>query len=192
MTDTQGSVNPIVSGARARDVLKRTMPLAILEEHVSCDELTVVIDRSELVAVVKLLRDHHEALYTLPVLVTAVDYPDREPDLPRFDVVYVLRSLSFNDSVQIIVRVTEKDPHVPTLEDVYAGMDWHERETFDLFGIVFDGHHDLKRILLPNDWEGYPLRKDYISFGEPVAFTHNIDWASQEAQRPDTMPGEMK
>ncbi len=192
MTDTQEASAAIFAGTRARDLLKRTMPNALLEEHVSCNERTVVIDRSDLVAVVKLLRDHHEALYNLPVLVTAVDYPDREPDLPRFDVVYVLRSLSFNDVIQIVVRVTEKDPHVPTLEDVYAGMDWHERETYDLFGIVFDGHHDLKRILLPSDWEGHPLRKDYISFGEPVAFTHNLDWALQESQRPDTMPGEME
>lgn len=192
MTEGREAAVSEVAGSRARDLLRRLMPASILEEHESCSELTLVVDRSELVEVVKLLRDHHEALYNLPVLVTAVDYPDREPDLPRFDVVYVFRSLPFNDVVQIVVRVTEQDPHVPTLEDLFAGMDWHERETFDLFGIVFDGHHDLKRILLPSDWEGHPLRKDYISFGEPVAFTHNLDWALQEAQRPDTMPGEME
>jgi NADH-quinone oxidoreductase subunit C len=125
----------------------------------------------------------------MPLFVTAVDWPDREPEAPRFDVVYQLRSLRFNDVCRLVVQVSEEHPHVPTLEKVFAGMDWHERECYDLLGIIFDGHHDLQRILMPDDWEGHPLRKDYVSFGEPVAFTHNIDWALPAQERPPGMPG---
>jgi NADH-quinone oxidoreductase subunit C len=121
--------------------------------------------------------------------VTAVDWPDREPDAPRFDVVYQLRSMRHNDVIRLVVQVPEDDPRVPTLEGVFAGMDWHEREAYDLIGIQFEGHHDLRRILLPDDWDGHPLRKDYVSFGEPIAFTHNLEWALPAQERPPEMPG---
>ena len=129
-----------------------------------------------------------KAAYTTPVFVTAVDWPDREPAEPRFDVVYMLRSLQYNDVCRLIVQVTEDDPNVPTLERVFAGMDWHERECYDLLGITFTGHHDLKRILLPTDWDGHPLRKDYASFGEPIAFTHNLEWALPARSARGTCP----
>ena len=119
----------------------------------------------------------------------AVDWPDREN---RFEVVYQFRSMTFNDVCRLTVRLKEDDPHVPTLEKVFPGMDWLERECFDLSGIIFDGHHDLRRILLPDDWEGHPLRKDYISFGEPIAFTHNLEWALPARERPTQMPGETR
>jgi NADH-quinone oxidoreductase subunit C len=146
----------------------------------------VFVAREHLVDAVRLLRDDPDSAYSLPICVTAVDFLDREP---RFDVVYQLRSLMYNDVCRLVVQVTEDDPSVPTLEGVMAGMDWHERETYDLLGIQFTGHHDLRRILLPDDWEGHPLRKDYVSFGEPVAFTHNITWALPMSERPDDMPG---
>lgn len=148
--------------------------------------------RERLVEACRLLRDHPDGRYRLPQFVTAVDWPDREPEEPRFDVVYQLRSLHHNDWCRLIVQVTEDDPTVPSLERVFAGMDWLEREAYDLLGIAFEGHHDLRRILLPQDWEGHPLRKDYTSFGEPVAFTHNIDWALPAAERPPAMPGESR
>lgn len=152
-------------------------------------EVAVVIAREYLVRTMVLLRDHPDTLYKVPLLVTAVDWPDREPEAPRFDVVYQLRSLHHNDDCRLIVQVTEAAPELPSIERVFAGMDWHERETFDLFGIEFVDHHDLQRILLPDDWDGHPLRKDYASFGEPVAFTHNLEWALPAAERPRDMPG---
>ena len=166
-----------MSGARAADLLERELPAAVRRRDSGFGEVTVWVDRADLVAVCTLLRDHPDAAYTTPVFVTAVDWPDREPAEPRFDVVYMLRSLQHNDVCRLIVQVTEDDPNVPTLEGVFAGMDWHERECYDLIGITFTGHHDLKRILLPTDWDGHPLRKDYASFGEPIAFTHNLEWA---------------
>jgi NADH-quinone oxidoreductase subunit C len=173
-------------------LLARELPDAIVgvEEHAG--EVTVVVRVEHLVGALTLLRDHADGLFRLPLFVTAVDWPDREPALPRYDVVYQLRSLKYNDECRLVVRVPEDAPRVPTTERVFAGMDWHERETFDLFGIEFVGHHDLHRILLPEDWIGHPLRKDYVSFGEPIAFTHNLEWALPAAERPRDMPGETR
>jgi NADH-quinone oxidoreductase subunit C len=179
-------------GRRAADLLARELPDALVrtEEHV--DEVTVYVHLEHLIGALILLRDHGDGLYRLPLFVTAVDWPDREPAVPRYDVVYQLRSLHHNDECRLVVQVPEDAPHVPSAERVFAGMDWHERETFDLFGIEFVGHHDLHRILLPEDWIGHPLRKDYVSFGEPVAFTHNLEWALPAAERPRDMPGESR
>jgi len=176
----------LVAGARAAQILSARLPDAVLGREEAFGEETVVVGRDHLVEAVTLLRDDPEAAYSLPLCVLAVDFPDREP---RFDVVYQLRSLLHNDVCRLVVQVAEDDASVPTLERVMPGFDWHERETFDLSGIVFSGHHDLRRLLLPDDWEGHPLRKDYVSFGEPVAFTHNITWALPESERPDEMPG---
>lgn len=181
-----------VAGARAAQLLAARLPEAVLRREEGFGEETVHVAREHLVAAMELLRDDPEGLYSLPLFVTAVDWPDREPDEPRFDVVYHLRSMHHNDVCRIVVQVPEADPSVPTLERVFPGMDWHERECFDLLGIVFTGHHDLRRILLPDDWEGHPLRRDYVSFGEPVAFTHNLQWALPMAERPADMPGGMR
>jgi NADH-quinone oxidoreductase subunit C len=179
-------------GRRAADVLARELPSAIVRVDDALGEVTVYVHADHLVRSLLLLRDDPQASYTMPLFVTAVDWPDREPAAPRFDVVYQLRSLQFNDDCRLIVQVTEAAPQVPSAELVFAGMDWHERETFDLLGIEFTGHHDLQRILLPHDWVGHPLRKDYVSFGEPIAFTHNLEWALPAAERPRDMPGDTR
>jgi NADH-quinone oxidoreductase subunit C len=121
----------------------------------------------------------------MAVCMTCIDWPER--DL-RFDVVYLLRSLVHNDLAWLSVAASEST-EIPSLSSVYPGMEWQERECFDLFGITFTGHPNLTRILLPDDWEGHPLRKDYVSFGEPVAFTHNIEWALSSQDRPEYLPG---
>jgi len=190
MTDLEESSGPHpAAGTRALDLLRRELPDAVLADEESFGEVTIRVGRDHLVRVARLLRDHDEARYDLPLFVTAVDWPDREPDVPRFDVVYQLRSMQHNDVIRLVVQVPGDDPRVPTLEGVFAGMDWHEREAYDLIGIQFEGHHDLRRILLPDDWDGHPLRKDYASFGEPIAFTHNLEWALPAQERPDDMPG---
>jgi NADH-quinone oxidoreductase subunit C len=181
-----------MSGGRAGDVLERELPGAVLRREIEAGQEIVWLSRDQLVAACTLLRDDLETQYRMPLFVTAIDHPDREPERPRFDVIYQLRSLQYNDVCRLVVQVTEDDPSVPTLEGVFAGMDWHEREAYDLLGIIFTGHHNLKRILLPDDWEGHPLRKDYVSFGEPVAFTHNLEWALPAQERPRDMPGESR
>jgi NADH-quinone oxidoreductase subunit C len=188
-TTTAGASARPLTGARAAQLLAARLPEAVLRREEGFGEETIVVTRDRLLAAATLLRDDADGLYTLPITVTAVDWPDREPDEPRFDVVYLLRSLMHNDVCRLVVQVTEDDAWVPTMEKLFAGMDWHERECWDLYGIDFRGHHDLLRILLPDDWEGHPLRKDYVSFGEPVAFTHNLQWALPMAERPADMPG---
>jgi len=82
--------------------------------------------------------------------------------LDRFEVVYHLASLSHGHRIVLKAIVPRDDPHIASVAAIYPTANWHERETYDLMGIVFDGHPDLRRILLPDDWEGHPLRKDYV------------------------------
>jgi NADH-quinone oxidoreductase subunit C len=117
------------------------------------------------------LRDEHE--FALLSALTAVDYwPQQEP---RFHVVYQLTSLAQNLSIQLRVPVAATSPVVPTVSGVFACANWRERELWDMFGIRFDGHPDLRRILMPADWEGHPLRKDYPLGYEEPQFTFNFE-----------------
>ncbi len=92
--------------------------------------------------------------------ITAVDYPEREPEEPRFEVLLIVRSMQSGQRIRVKTRV-EDGKSLPTLEKIWAGADWGEREIFDMFGIKFEGHHDLRRILLYEEFVGHPLRKDY-------------------------------
>ena len=106
--------------------------------------------------------------------ITAVDHlatPVRPEPPERFEVVYQLRRLDPYAEIRVRVFVPEADPAVPSVQDLFAPANWDERETYDLFGIRFEGHPDLVRILLPDDWVGHPLRRDYPVGGEPVDFS---------------------
>ncbi len=134
-------------------------------------ETTLLIPPENIVEAARTLRDEFQ--FEMLEDVTAVDYwPDGEP---RFNVVYQVYSFDKNVRVQLRVPVGEIKPVVPTVEGIYPGANWFEREIWDLFGIVFEGHSDLRRILMPADWSGHPLRKDYPTGYEEVAFTFNIE-----------------
>jgi NADH-quinone oxidoreductase subunit C len=120
-------------------------------------EVTVVVDRGELLAALAALRDDPDLSLRFLSSVTATDHPGREP---RFWVAYELRSLEHRHRVRVKVGLPGDDPRVPSAVPLFPTADWHERETYDFFGIVFEGHPNLARILLPDGWEGYPLRKD--------------------------------
>ena len=124
---------------------------------VARDEVTVVIRREELVDALLRLRDQPDLSFGFLSSVTATDHPGKEP---RFWIVYELRSVEHAHRLRLKVGLPADDPHVPSVIRLFPTADWHERETWDLFGIVFDDHPDLDRILLPDDWEGHPLRKD--------------------------------
>lgn len=118
------------------------------------------VDASDWTAVAELLRDDPKLAFDHFIDLTAVDYPERAPTVPRFDVVLLLRSSATNARLQVKTRVGDDQP-LPTLTGVWSGTNWAEREIFDMFGIRFDGHPDLRRILMYEEFEGYPLRKDY-------------------------------
>jgi NADH-quinone oxidoreductase subunit C len=121
------------------------------------DEVTVAVGREELVDALLRLRDQPDLSFGFLSSVTATDHPGMEP---RSWIVYELRSVEHAHRLRLKVGLPADDPHVPSVTPLFPTADWHERETWDLFGIVFDGHPDLDRILLPDDWEGHPLRKD--------------------------------
>jgi NADH-quinone oxidoreductase subunit C len=134
---------------------------AVLESHSQLGDDTVVIDAPRYKEVMRLLREHAQADMNMLMDLTAVDYPDREP---RFEVVAHLYSLSRGHRLRVKARVGDIDGEVAeidTVTDIWASANWLEREVFDLFGITFAKHPDLRRILLYPEFEGHPLRKDY-------------------------------
>ncbi len=131
---------------------------AILEVYEFRGELTVVVEREHLRSAAEFLQKDSELQFNHLSDLTCVD---RFPTEPRFELNYHFLSLPRRQKVRLRVRVPGNDSVVPSLVDLWSGINWHERETFDLFGVRFDGHPDLRRILMPEDWEGYPLRKDF-------------------------------
>jgi NADH-quinone oxidoreductase subunit C len=135
------------------------------------NEIHVFARPEQIVDVISSLRDDHE--FALLSALTAVDYwPQQEP---RFHVIYQLTSIAQNLSIQVRVPVAATSPVVPTVSGVFASANWRERELWDMFGIRIDGHPDLRRILMPADWEGHPLRKDYPLGYEEPQFTFNFE-----------------
>lgn len=121
---------------------------------------TFIVPAADLLEVVKYLRD--EVGFKLFEDITAVDWLPKEP---RFQVVYHFLSLSARQPIRLKVELPGSDPRVPSLTGLFAGADWYEREVYDLFGIIFENHPELRRIEMPDDWDGHPLRKDYATTG---------------------------
>jgi len=138
--------------------LRAWNPKAIAEVMEFRGETTLVMPRELLRAAAELCREDAELRFNLLTDATCVD---RFPHEPRFELNYHLVSIPRRDKIRLKVRVSGADPVVDSLVPVWPGANWLEREIFDLFGIRFSGHPDLRRILLPDDWEGHPLRKDY-------------------------------
>lgn len=129
----------------------------IVDISVFRGDVTILIDRSAIKSICSFLKKDPEFDMNFLVDVLGVDYL---PRVPRFEVVYHLYSISKKHRVRVKARVGENET-VPSVTGIWAGADWPEREAYDMFGIVFDGHPNLKRIYLPQEWEGFPLRKDY-------------------------------
>jgi NADH-quinone oxidoreductase subunit C len=131
-------------------------------------EITFHVRREDLATVARLLRDDPALRFELLSSVSGVHYPhDVGAEL---HVAYHLASMTWNRRIRVEVSAPEGDAHVPSLVATYPTADWHERETFDMYGIVFDGHPALTRILMPDDWPGHPQRKDYPLGGVPVEY----------------------
>ncbi|OBI16044.1 NADH-quinone oxidoreductase subunit C [Mycobacterium sp. E2497] len=132
------------------------------------DELTLHVRREKLVAVAQRLRDEPELRFEMCLGVSGVHYPNETGR--ELHAVYPLQSITHNRRVRLEVAAPDGDPHIPSLFGVYPTCDWHERETYDFFGIIFDGHPSLTRIEMPDDWHGHPQRKDYPLGGIPVEY----------------------
>lgn len=146
--DPEGLVNKI----------KNKLPEAVMETARFRDETTLRIRPQDILSVCRFLRDEPDCSFDYLVDLCGVDHLPREP---RFEVVYLLRSLKTKELLRLKVSLPGISPKISSVFSVWKAADWMEREAFDLFGIAFEGHPDLRRILLTPDWEGHPLRKDY-------------------------------
>ncbi|MHA3948522.1 NADH-quinone oxidoreductase subunit C [Cellulomonas bogoriensis] len=141
---------------------------AVEQVVVDRGELTLYVRREQLLTVCQALRDDQDLRFELGLGVSGVHFPYDEGR--ELHAVYHLVSVTHGRRLRLEVAVPESDPHIPSTTGVYPGHDWHERETWDFFGIVFDGHPGLARIQMPDDWPGHPQRKDYPLGGIPVEY----------------------
>jgi NADH-quinone oxidoreductase subunit C len=157
----------ILSFPAARELNDR-FPEVIAEAKDALGELTLWIDPARIVEVCGHLR--RDQKFERISAVTAVDF---WPADPRFEVVYHLHSLERNLRLRLKCRISGTNPEIDSVTSVWRGANWYEREVFDLFGIRFRNHPNLKRILMPEDWEGYPLRKDYPVHGHKYDYQND-------------------
>lgn len=181
-----------ITAAAAVEKVRGQFPQAIVQTVEFRGEQTIILTSEHLVAVCSYLQKQLQ--FNFFSSVTAVHWPER---LPRFDVVYHLLSIPNRSELRLKVRIGERrenHPVVPTVSHIWPGANWYEREVFDLFGIIFTGHPDLRRILMPMDWTTHPLRKDYPLSGfdlpEPhwggqVPYDTNAGVGSQTLRTPD-------
>jgi NADH-quinone oxidoreductase subunit C len=172
--------------------LEPEVPAGALEPAASIDtQPSLYVAAPALAVSARLLRNHPDLRFTLLVELTATDFWPREP---RFEAVYLLVSPELRQRLRLKVKLPGGDPRLPTVTDVWPAANWLEREVWDLFGIVFEGHPDPRRLLMPEDWQGFPLRKDYpvqvnqrVRTTEPTQVTEEEFRANVERDRLDRM-----
>jgi NADH-quinone oxidoreductase subunit C len=138
--------------------LVQSIPAAVQSAKFDREELTVWIDKGSMREACAILRDYPECPFNYLADLTCVDW---YPSEPRFEVVYHLLSISTKERVRLKARLDGSSASIESVTSVWPAANFYEREVFDLFGIRFTGHPNLKRIMMPDDWEGHPLRKDY-------------------------------
>jgi NADH-quinone oxidoreductase subunit C len=168
--------NMAITAISTVEMVREKFPQAVLETGNFRGEQTIVLQTGNLLAVCAYL--HKTLRYTFFSSVTAVDWLERAA-LPRYDVVYHLLSIPNQCELRLKVRVgnrREEHPTVPSVTGIWPAANWYEREVYDLFGLIFSGHPDLRRILMPMDWTTHPLRKDYPLTGFDLPEPH---WGGQ-------------
>jgi NADH-quinone oxidoreductase subunit C len=140
---------------------------SILDTEFRRRRAVLIANPQRIIGVLEHLRDKG---YTMLASLHGVDY---YPDEPRLGVLYELLDMKRVDRISVKCRVSTEEPHMPSVVGLFPGADFPEREAFDMFGVVFDGHPDLRRILMPEDYEGHPQRRDFPIGGEPILFTYN-------------------
>ncbi|MBV9136883.1 MAG: NADH-quinone oxidoreductase subunit C [Hyphomicrobiales bacterium] len=168
------------------EALKTAIPRAVASVIIAYGELTVTVRNEAIIDVLTHLRDAPNCLFKSLIDICGVDYPSREK---RFDVVYHLLSPKYNRRIRVKLEVDERTP-VLSAVDVFPAADWFEREAYDLYGILFSGHPDLRRILTDYGFEGYPLRKDF-----PLTGFVEVRWDNEEKRvvyEPVRLPQEFR
>jgi NADH-quinone oxidoreductase subunit C len=161
---TVEALEPVLTGLRER------FPEAVRQVSEHRGEATVELDPAQLVEVATWLRDDPAARFRLLADLSGTDYLKLDDRPERLCVDYHLYSFDHNTRLRLKVRVGVDHPHVPSVTGVWGTANWHEREVYDFFGVRFDGHPNLVRILMPEDWKGYPQRKDYPLGGVDVEY----------------------
>lgn len=156
--------------SEAIEKLKESLGEAIVSEKVFHQQYTLEVRKELLKAVLAFLKNGPEMGYEVLMDLTGVDY--LEPT-KRTKVVYWLHNPTNFERIRIVLFV-DRDEALPSVTDLWEGANWYERELWDLFGVHFEGHPDMKRILMPDDWRGHPLRRDYALTEEPVEFKHGV------------------
>lgn len=168
--DMPGLVAPPLEGwfGVVDGLISNQLPKAVEARFVDRGELTLRVPAQQLPALAKLLRDDPYLRFEVCSSVSGVHYPMQEG--AQLHAVYHLLSITHNRRLRLEVAVSISDPHIPSVTPTWPMADYHERETYDMFGIIFDGHPGLTRLLMPDDWVGYPQRKDYPLGGVEVQF----------------------
>ena len=161
-----------MTGLDPISTLQTAFPDVVQEVQVLQDEITLVVSGERIIDECRFCRDTMGLDYNFLSDVAGIDYYPQEP---RFAVAYHLYSMPHNCSLRLKVYLAGDAPVVPSVTSVYPAANWSEREVYDLFGITFTGHPDPRRILMPENWDGHPLRKDYPLGYETVQFSFNFD-----------------
>ena len=158
--------------------VKADLADAIQDTSLPQGDAVVFIAPNSLPAVTKFLKNDSELKFDYLSDIRGVDYLLEERE-PRFEAVYQLYSIDYEHSIRVRVGIDEDNPSVPTVSNLWKGALYPEQELFDMFGIKVEGHPKMERLIMPKDWEGFPLRKDYPLTTETVAFSHNRDFKSE-------------
>ena len=155
--------------------LEQAKPGALLEVKLFRDETTLMLDRAQIAAVAQFMRDTPGLVYNFLSDISAVDYYPEYNRPERFGISYHIYSMLYNRRLRLKVFVPEEEPEVASVTSVWPGANWLEREIFDMMGITFTGHPDMRRVLMPEDWNGHPHRRDYPLGYEQVQFSFNVE-----------------
>ncbi len=162
MAVTEVRVALYPAGLDPKDIaekIKENFPDQVVDVAEFRDQVSVIVKRDQIIRILRYLHDDPLLSFDHLQDLTAADYLNKKE--VRFEVVYNLYSIKYRNRIRIRAQVPDIDPKIHSVVPIWAGANWHERECYDMFGIVFEGHPDMRRILMPEDWEGYPLRKDY-------------------------------
>lgn len=165
----------------AVDAIRAKFPDAVLDVIEFRGETTIVVDKSAIIEALTFCRDAEGLAFDFMTDMCGVDYWPREP---RFAINYHLHSLALGHVLRLKTYISGDDPVMPTITGIYPAAGWYEREIWDMFGVRFEEHPDLRRILLPRDWTGHPLRKDYPLGYEEVQFSFNFDEVMAKKPQP--------